>query len=119
YAGNTYAVETTRHLIRIFIEFSASMQYGHDQLQRRLIFLFIDTCWNPPAIVCYGDGIIFMDNDLDIVAETSHGFVNGVIHHLVYQVVQSFDTGVTDIHRRPLTNGLQSFQYLNVICGIR
>jgi hypothetical protein len=51
-----------------------------------------------------------MDGDIDLRAIAGQGFVHGVVHHLVNQVMQAHLAGRADIHGRPQAHGLQTFQ---------
>ena len=61
------------------------------------------------AVVAHCDGIVLPYCDVYVVAVAGKGLVDGVIHHLRYQVVKSFHTGVANIHRRAFTHCLKSF----------
>ena len=82
---------------------------------------------NATAVVDHGQRTVGVDGDQNIVAIASQGFVNGVVHDLENQVVQTGAVrGVTDIHARALAHGLQPFQDLDcafaiatcVCCGL-
>ena len=49
---------------------------------------------------------------------TGESFVNGVIHHLIYQMVKTFYRNIAYIHGRTLTYGLQTFEHLNITGAI-
>ena len=80
-------MQTTRHLIGIFVEFSTGMQDGHDDLKSRLLFFGVHSGWNTAAVVRNGDGIIFVDEDVDVITIASQRFVDGVVYNFVYEVV--------------------------------
>ena len=56
-----------------------------------------------------------MDDDLDFVAIAGHGLVDGVVHHLVNQVVEAFVAGIADVHGRAFPHGLQAFEDLDLV----
>ena len=75
----------------------------------------MDSGGDAPAVVLYGDGVVFMYRDLDILTIAGECLVDGVVHHLIYQVVQALDPDVSNIHRRPLPDGFQAFQHLDTV----
>ena len=55
-----------------------------------------------------------MDDHVHLVAVASQGFVNGVIHHLKYHVMQTGAViGIANVHPRPFAHGIQPFQDFN------
>ena len=56
------------------------------------------------TIILYLDRIIFVDDDLDVIAVACEGFVDGVIYYLVYQVMESLFTNVAYVHGRTLAH---------------
>src|SRR3546814_20728371 len=67
-----------------------------------------------PAIVPYGNGIVFMDRYENLVTMTCHGLVDGVIHHFIDQMMQPFGAYITDIHSRAFAHRLQAFKTLYI-----
>ena len=55
-----------------------------------------------------------MDRHLDLGAETGHGLVDRVVNDLPHQVMQTAGARRADIHARALTNGLETFENLNL-----
>ena len=53
-----------------------------------------------------------------MVAVSGQGLVDRVVDHLVDEMVQTAFRRAADIHARTLANGLQAFQYLNLISAI-
>ena len=70
---------------------------------------------NTAAVILDLGGAIAADGDLDRGADTRHGFVDGVVHHLVEHVVEAGDTSGADVHGRPLPDRLEALEHLNVI----
>lgn len=118
YARYTHAVQTAGYFIRTFVELAACVQHGHNDFQSGFLFLLVPVYRNTATVVLYGDGVVFIDGDFDVVAIAGHGFVDGVVHHFVHQMVQTVLADVSDIHGGTFPHGFQSFQNLNVACGI-
>ena len=47
-----------------------------------------------------------------------HGLVDGVVHDLVDEVVETSDAGGADVHPGPLADGLEALQDLDVLCAV-
>jgi UDP-N-acetylenolpyruvoylglucosamine reductase len=66
------------------------------------------------AVVGDGNGIVGVNRDVDVVAIARERFVDGVVQHFEYEVMQ---TGairrIADIHARALAHRLQTFEDLN------
>ena len=59
-----------------------------------------------------------MNDDLDAVAGLRQGLVNGVVDHLVDQMMQGLDIGTADVHAGAAANGLQALKDLDVFCVV-
>jgi hypothetical protein len=109
--GNAYAVQAAGNFIGVIVELTACVQDGHDHFRRGDALFRVNTGWDATAIIGDGDGVIRMDGDHDVFTVTRERFVDSVIYHLEYHVVQ---TGavirVADIHTRALTHRIQPFQ---------
>jgi len=112
---DAHAVEAAGDLVGAGIELAAGVQAGHNHLHRGQVFAGVQVHWNAPAVVLHRDAVVRMNGNLDFVAMPAHGLVDGVVHHLVDQVVEAFGAGIADIHGRPFPHGLQAFEDLNFI----
>ena len=59
------------------------------------------------------------DGDVDAGAAAGQGLVDGVVDHLVNEMVQTPMPGGPDVHARPLADGLQALEDLDVACVIQ
>ena len=66
------------------------------------------------AVIGDLNDIVLQDLDLDVVAVTGQRLVNGVVHDLVHQMMQTALTGGADIHTRALAHRLQTLQHLDL-----
>ena len=55
-----------------------------------------------------------VDDDLDVVAEAGHAFVDGVVGDLVDQVVEAALVGAADVHAGAAAYGFQPAEHLDV-----
>src|SRR4030042_2386701 len=69
---------------------------------------------NPPAVIYHSDTLIVENLDINHVTVIGESFVYTVVHHLVHKVMQSFEPGVPDVHRRPFSNRNKAFEDLDV-----
>ena len=106
YTRYTDAVQTTGNFVGTLVEFTAGMQHGHDNFESGFLFFFVKVYRNTASVVLYGDRVIFVDGNFDVVAITGERFVDGVVYNLVNQVMESLGTNVADVHGRTLTYSL-------------
>ena len=111
-------MQTTGDLVAAAAELSAGVQHGIDDLQSRPPGLGLYVHGNTAAVICYGDGISGIDGHGDVPAVACQRFINGVVHDLIDQVVQTADGGRADIHTRALAHCFQTFQNLDLLCTI-
>lgn len=108
---HAYAVQAAGDFIGVIIEFTACVQNGHDNFRSRYALFRVNTGWDATTIIGDGYGVVRMDRHHDVFTVTRERFVDSVIYHLEYHVVQ---TGavirVADIHTRALTHRIQPFQ---------
>jgi hypothetical protein len=89
------------------------MEHGHDDFRRRHT-LFVRVDRNPSAIVDHRYRFVSVDDHAHLGAVSGQGFVDGVVHHLEYHVMETGAVvGIADVHARPLANGVEPFQYLD------
>ena len=112
--GDTNAVQAARNLIGRVIELTAGVQDRHDDLERRDLFNRVLVDGDAAPVVDDRDGVVGVDRHLDLGAETGHGLVDGVVNDLPHQVMQTAGARRADIHARALTNGLETFENLNL-----
>ena len=117
-ARNADTMQTARHFVRTFVELTAGVQHRHHHLQGAHAFFFVDVNGDTASVVLYNDRIVLANHHINVGAETGQGFVDGVIHRFINQMVQTFLADVADVHRRTLANGLQTFEYLDIRRGI-
>ena len=97
--GDADAVEAAGNFVGIAIEFSAGVKDGHDDFGGGLFFGGVHVHGNAAAVVNYGDAVVVVHGDVDLIAEAGHGFVNGVVHHFPDQVMQAELARGADVHR--------------------
>ncbi len=115
----TDAVQAAGDLIAVAAEFTARMQYGQNDFQCRNAHLRMDADRNAASVVAHRDDAVRLKRDLDVGAVARERLVDGVVDNFVHQMVQTARGGRADVHARPLSDSLQTFQHLNLIFVVR
>ena len=108
-----HPVEPARHLIAAAAEFAAGVEDGKHHLQGGFTGLGLNVNRDAPAVVGDGDGVARVDGDGDVGTVAGQGLVDGVVHDLIYQMVQARLRGGADIHAWPLAHRFQALQDLD------
>ena len=111
-------VQTTRHLVRLFVEFSTGVQHSHHHLDPGFVLSWVIVHWNAVAIVRDAHAPLPRDSYLDERAAPDHGLVHAVVDDLLDQFVQTAFTRITDVHGRTLAHPFQTLENLNGVCRI-
>jgi hypothetical protein len=75
----------------------------------------MDIRGNTPSVVLYTHGIVGMYDHIDVPAISCQGLINGIIHDLVHEVMETLHADVPDVHGRALSHRFQTFQYLDTV----
>src|SRR5690606_26451373 len=114
--GHADAGRASGDLVRVVVEFAARVQDGHDDLGRRAPLLGVDIDRDAAAVVGHGDGLVGVDRDVDLRAEPRQSLVDRVVDDLEHHVMETGAIiGVTDIHSRPLPDGLKALSDLDIL----
>ena len=116
--GDTNPVETTRDLVAAGSELAAGVENRQNSLKGAFAGFGVDIRRDAAAVVADGTAAVLFDRNPDLVAMPSEGFVNGVIDHLIDQVVQAPRPGGADVHPRALTDRLQALQDLDLLGAV-
>src|ERR1017187_10083122 len=76
YTTYTNSMQSSAHLIGVFVTFSSGMQHSHYNFQSTSFLLGHNACWNTAAIVFYGNRIILINCNDNIFAITCQRFIN-------------------------------------------
>jgi hypothetical protein len=110
-------METARDLVAVVVELASGVQHREDDFGRGLA-AFMEVDRDAAAVVDHGDGVVDVDCDVDLVAVPGQGLVDRVVDNLVDEVMQSGGPGRADIHRRPLANGFEAFENLDLVRAV-
>ena len=107
-------MEATRDLVGVLVELAAGMQHRHDDFSGASALTGVDVRGDAAAVVLHCHGFVGVNGDGDAVAVAGEGFVDGVVHHLEYHVVQAGAVvRVADVHARALAHRVQTLQHRN------
>ena len=116
--GNADAVKAAGNFVGIAVEFPASMEDGHHHFGGGLFLGGVHVDGNAAAIVDDGYGIIFVDGDVDFVAEPGQRFVDGIVDDFPDEMMQAEIAGGTDVHRGTLANGFDAAEDFDGSCVV-
>ena len=109
--GNANAMQATRHLVTVLVEFPACVQLGHDDFGGRNAFFRVNVHGDAPAIVAHRNRVVGVNPHRDGGGVTGQCLVNAIVHHLIDHVVQTRPiVGIADIHAWPLSDSLQPLE---------
>ena len=117
--GDTDSVETARHLVRLVVELTAGVQDGEHDLKRGDLLLGMEADGDAAAVVLDGNRVVGVHGDLDLRAEARHCLVDGVVHDLPHEVVQTGRGGGADVHARALAHRLEALEDLDLTLVVR
>ena len=107
-----YSVQTSRYLISSSAELAACVQYGKYYLQSRLSRLLLYIYRDSSSVVAHGDRIVLMDSYLDMCTEARQCLIDGIVHDLIYQMMETARGSRPYIHTGSAPDRLKSFEYL-------
>ena len=116
--GRAHAMKAAGDLIAAAAELAAGMKHGVHHFQGRPAGLGLDIHGDTTTVVGNGDGIAGIDGNGDVLAVPGQGFINGVVHDFVDQMMQAGRGGGADIHTGPLPDRFQSFQHLDLLRAV-
>ena len=111
-------MEAAGDLVGAFVELTASVEHRHDDFEGALVLLLVHIDGDTASVVLHGDAVVLVDGDLDVGAESSECFVDGVIYGLIDEVVKALLADVADVHGRALAYGFQAFKDLDITGAI-
>ena len=116
--GSAYPMKASRYFIGAAPELAARVQNrvhdtgGRDMLGR------VDIDGNPSAVIVNGDSAVFLQGDINFIAEAAEMLVDSIIQNLPDKMVESAGSCASDIHAGPLAHCFQPFKNDNLAAGI-
>ena len=109
-----HAVQAAGDLVAPAAELAARVQHGEHDLERALARLRLNVHGDAAAVVAHADDVAFLDRHFDMIAVARQRLVDGVVHDLIHEMVETRRGGGADVHARTLPDGLQPLQHLNL-----
>ena len=75
----------------------------------------IDPNRDSTSVIADGNGIVFIDINLYLIAVSCESFIHRIVHDLIDKVVKSSRGGTADVHSRSLSYRFQPLQDLNLV----
>ncbi|MCY1221926.1 hypothetical protein D9M72_339990 [compost metagenome] len=108
--GDAHAVQAAGDGISAAAELSAGVQDGHDNLNRGLVFGGVHVHGDAAAVVHHFDAAVGLQNNFNVGAVPGQGFIHGVVHHFVHEVVETAGSRGTDVHAGAFPDSFESFK---------
>ena len=112
------AVQAARDLVAVAAELPAGVELGQNDRQRRKSLLSDHVDRDARAGVAHGHGVVRMDRDVDEVVSPRERLVDGVVDHLVDEVMQAARARRPDVHPGSQTDRVEALEDSDVLCGI-
>ena len=106
-------MKTARELISAAAELTARVQLGKHDFDRRFALFFYYSRGNAASVVGDCDRTVFLYLHENGVAKARHGFVDGVVHDFVDEMVKTALVRGTDIHAGTLSDRFKTFEHLD------
>jgi len=108
------AMKSSGDLVRPIIEFPSRMELHHDHFHGGPFLFLVEIDGDPPAIISHRDTVIEMNDDIDAMTVSGQGFIDAVVNQFMDEMMEPFDSGISDIHGRPLSYRGQPLQDLDM-----
>ena len=105
-------MQTARNLVAAAAELAAGVQDGENDLDGGQTGGLLYSDGYAAPVVRDADDVVRLDDDVDLAAHSGQSLVDGVVHHLIDEMVQTARAGRADIHAGALAHGLEALEYL-------
>ena len=103
--GHAHAVQATGEPVILVGKLAPRVQAGEDDFHAGEFLARVYIHGYAPAVVCHRDGVVLVQDDLDLVCVFDDGLIDAVVHHFLHQVIGPGSVGV---HARPLAHRLET-----------
>ena len=108
-------MESSGDLIGVIVELAACVQFGHDHLEGGNLELRMQIDGDSATVVAHGDAVVDVQYHFDLVAESGHRLIYGIVHDLIDEMVQSPGVGAAYVHGRAHAHSLKPFEHRYLI----
>lgn len=116
--GGADAVQTAGRGVGTAAELSFGVQLGHHDLDAGQARLGLDIDGDAPPVVTDLHGIVVVEDDLDVIAVTAQGLVDGIVDDLPEAVHETAAVGGPDVHPGALANRFEPLEYEQMPRGV-
>ena len=114
-------MQSTRNFVSVAAKLAAGVQHGEHHFSGALAFVRagrIGVDGNAATVVFNFARTIGCECDDDLGAEARHRFIDGVVNNFPDEVMETSETCGPDVHTGTFTNGVETFENLNVLCAV-
>ena len=105
-------MQSSAGLICVIIKFAAGVKSRkYNTLGAHALFVHPDR--DTASVVLHGAGSVRLKDHLDRRTETGEMFIDGVVHDLIDQMIESPCGYAADIHAGPYSYGFKAFEHFN------
>src|SRR6266540_1834274 len=115
---DTDAVQPGRDLVTALAELAAGMKLCQDDREGGQALVLHDVDRDAGAPVPDRDRIVGVKGHLDTIVSARHCLVDGIVDHLVNEVVEAPRTGRADVHARPFPDRVEPLKDRDVLRGV-
>lgn len=101
-------------LVDLLVKLAAGMEHCQRDLAGGFVFSRVHAHRNAAPVVADGNRVVHVDGDLDVLAVSRQGLVNGIVNYFVDKLMESIHIRVADIHARALPDWLQALEHLDL-----
>ena len=114
-------MQTAGNFVGGSVEFAARMQLGEHHLHGGHVLAagqihHVDG--NAATIVDDGDGVVDVDDDVDLSCVAGESLVDGIVDDFVDEVMQTHLAGGADVHCGTQADGFKAFEDFDVVAGV-
>ncbi len=104
---HAHTVQAARDLIGAAAELAARVKHGHRYLNAGALLDRVLVNGNAAAVVGDGDGIVLVEDAIDLRAVPGHHLIDAVVNYLDKEVMKAARPCGSYVHRRPTTYRFQ------------
>jgi len=107
YYGCANTVKAAGYLVSPASELTACVEDGKCYLYRWYSGFFLDAYRNSPAVIDYGNGIVFINRHINHITVSGQSLIHRIIDNLIYKVMESPYGSTANVHTRSLSDRLK------------
>jgi hypothetical protein len=113
-----HTVKSAGYGVSASTKLATRVQNRQHNFDRRFLLDRMLVNGNPATVVDHTQRAIGKNRDVDSIAIPREGLINRVIDNFVNKVMQAALAGRADVHTGTLTDGLESFENLDIVRAV-